>query len=204
MKVRNDFVTNSSSSSFIISKSDNIQTKEDVFKYIQKAYRDKLDKLEVAKSYAEDHGHKIVIEDGYSRLMMNPETKDIEAKFRFEDELEAAIGCSTYDYLYINVQFAESILKYASYEEWISNVENNNDVIHEGLNGLDEETIDCLMYWYTDDIDLDEYSITNRDNIKDVLANAFIIFDEEGSRYHFHDIAEQLGKICISYCTHMG
>ena len=56
IKIRTDFVTNSSSSSFVIRPLSQYKTKEDVYQLIRKSYQELYDIIHKAE---EDIGHKI-------------------------------------------------------------------------------------------------------------------------------------------------
>jgi hypothetical protein len=102
VKIRCDFVTNSSSSSFVIGKKDDTSaTIESVFQTIKRFYREFLDLRDAAIVYVAKHPElKIayVQEDDGSHFECSE--KDFKTRWKLQEDFEKACGLSTWGYFY--------------------------------------------------------------------------------------------------------
>jgi hypothetical protein len=98
MKLRSDFVTNSSSSSFIIGKKGDKNTKDTVFLKIVKFYNEMFEQVEKLKK---DMGKWYLVWDeerkGF-KFDENQEDKWYSKEFELNETLEKEYGISTWDY----------------------------------------------------------------------------------------------------------
>jgi hypothetical protein len=216
MKIRTDFVTNSSSSSFIISKkisSDNL--KEHVFQYIKKLFIEWRDKF---KKVSDDYGFDIV-QASWDKL--SPITDEVKEKYGvdvydsycFQQNIDW-LKCETY----------EEFEKYWSernsgkeYPDWIFKIVNISD--------FDEGKRQHIIGWYfpcsynghcDKDWCCDYVKKENRETIcplvnkekieqTDVInlfGDGVCVCSESG--YIPYSIVEKLSKLSDYYCNHMG
>lgn len=102
MKIRKSFVTNSSSSSFVIGKKDDTSaTIESVYQTIKRFYREMLALRDAAIVYIAEHPElkMTYVQDGkYSKFVCSE--KDYNTRWKLQDDFEAACGISAWDYIY--------------------------------------------------------------------------------------------------------
>ncbi len=119
MKVRTDFVTNSSSSSFVIGKYDDNMTVDTVFNILKGLYQEYLDKRDALKADCEKYG--IVWNDtGYFEFK---EGKSWDKKNeQINKQIERIYGISTWDSFHWDYGWM-SCETYADYEKyWLAKI----------------------------------------------------------------------------------
>lgn len=185
MKIRSDFVTNSSSSSFIIRPSSQYKTKEDIYKLIRRSYQELCDIIHRAE---EDLGCKI-------------SDIDFKTKYKMEEDFENKYGISIYD-TYLRESDIEW-MKYNSYAEFEKYQEEKNagkDHFHwtyEILDLSDSYSESCceVIDWY-----LDEDGIAKYDSFK--FGNLCVYRGEDGGFPEY--VRNKLIEECDLWCGHMG
>lgn len=122
MKIRTDFVTNSSSSSFILGKNDESITKEIVFEFMKEFYKEYLEK----KILLEKDASKFKIHYNSEKGKFEFDNPDYSDKhWKINEQLEKNYGISTWDYFNFNQEW----LDFETYDEyqnyWLSKIKEN-------------------------------------------------------------------------------
>ena len=134
MKIRSDFVTNSSSSSFIIGTKDDNITKEIVFQMLKSFYQEMQEQWDSLAKVADELGIVIVDLDGYRQYRVKSNQKGV--KFRNYDKetckiaenIENKFGINYFDCLPLNEVSPTKFNSYQEYEDyWLKTIKENED-----------------------------------------------------------------------------
>lgn len=116
MKVRTDFVTNSSSSSFIIGKKGDNTTKDSVFLQIIEFYKEMYEKVELLKQDMEKWDLIWDEEHREFKFNENKKSKWYKQEWELNDALEKEYGISTWNYFPQKPEW----LDFKTYDEYVS------------------------------------------------------------------------------------
>lgn len=224
MKIRADFVTNSSSSSFIISNQ-KFSNKEDMYLKIKSLFIEYFQKAKDVIEYCRrDNRFEIIENNGYIRIAINSEKAGKPPYFKIWDEIEEKFGLELYS---IPSSMPKWIKKCKTYEQFVAYFEDDKysmpftliDVFNKS--SQDEEDVCDILKWYFpcfnseyDDIDCKychEKSPINCEKAQktktekemfEFMKSNIIVFSEDGHLPNF--IVKELSKISNLYCNHMG
>lgn len=225
MKIRNSFVTNSSSSSFIID-SNNANTIDNCFQLIKMAYIEMLEKLEeVKKQIKEIENYPIEYrEDSCSFEFKENVVKnwDNEKRWEFEDRFEETFKVDfCVHYRTGDIGWLEKANTYDEYVEyWIDKIKNNKSekyMVHAPFiitllneddtlitNVMQGDAIPNTMWKTSNNRILDNVIGWYDDEIKtkeDIIGNC-CIYSEDG--YIPYMVVDTLSKFSLHSCVHMG
>ena len=173
MKVREDFVTNSSSSSFVIGKKDDASaTIESVFQMIKGFYKDFLAKRDEAKEYVATHPKmniRYVEKDGYETFECT--ISDWDKRMKALDKFEDKFGFSTWECFDYNYDWldCESYLDYERY--WLNKMRDNSDwKVHAPFtiaDFLEEKEIEWLHFHFNSEYDTHTHKVNSTSSVLD-------------------------------------
>ena len=182
MKIRSDFVTNSSSSSFVIGKKDDESTTiESVYQTVKGFYKDFLERRDAAIVYITEHPElkiSYVQDEKYSKFVCSE--KDFNTRWKLQDDFEAACGISTWDYIYdyewLNCE------TYAEYEQyWMTQKKANprDDAPFTIADFLEERKVEWLHYNVDPEYDTGIHKV----NSKSEVLNWYFPYADEAFQY---------------------
>lgn len=149
MKIRNDYVTNSSSSSFILSKKDGQMTKTDVFVIIKNFYQDFIDKRNALIKHINSNpelGLDYKEKEWYGHFC-NKEGKWDKESIAIAKELENTFGISLWDNFDLNYDWFEC-QTYEEYEQfWLKKFEEKSKFHAPFTIGSFEEDEIIWLHW---------------------------------------------------------
>lgn len=232
MKYRTDFVTNSSSSSFIIDTKENYNSIEEIFQMLKMLCQEYLEKRQELIEYCKHDSRFVVTEDGEkTRIEFAKKKPPIEEWRQVRDFIESQFGMHWFDIAYYKLDW----LKCETYEEFLKYTENDYYYINiiDLLNPQfkqegDVDSVDELIEWYmpcfSHNHQKDCNSCSNKEyctvaecdkefveNIKktndktDVLKlffGRYCICSESG--YIPDYVVQKLGEASTFWCNHMG
>lgn len=171
MKVRSDFVTNSSSSSFVIGKKDDTSaTIESVYQLIRSFYKDFLATRDAAIEYIAAHPKmkiQYVKKDNYESFECTE--KVFEKRCKLQDEFERQCGTSVWEifdksYDWLN---CETYIEYEKY--WLDKmVDATNWRVHAPFtiaDFLEEREINWLHYHFNPEYDTRVHKINSASDV---------------------------------------
>lgn len=212
MKIRTDYVTNSSSSSFIINRRSDYQDAESIYQYIRKLYIEWLNTIErVNKDYGKD-----VVKMSFNE------------QYKIQDSFREKYGFSIYD---VQAPYGGTDwLKCQTYEEYKEYWAEKEDCIYNypfSIISRDEMRHDerDVVGWYVpcyninntgedfdcDDCDHCEVGCDSRRICEELQSGNFDSVDYFGnvcvcseSGFIPDTIVEKLSEECNLWCNHMG
>lgn len=224
MKYRNDFVTNSSSSSFIISKTDDINETEKLFKYMKSLYYKWINAKEQMLAFCKENPDFVVAtgENGEIKVKTVYGYKTKEEREKNNKLNEMLIDKFGVDY-WDSFDYCTEWLSYETYDEYLKHTQDEKYIsfykkpfIILDFNNITEDTredVKDIIGWYFNcydgetDCEWCNYKDTDK-CIKEKRTQSpsefgnVCIYSE--SNYMPDFVVKELEKHCEFYCNHMG
>lgn len=152
MKIRCDFVTNSSSSSFIINKNSENNTKEIVFGLIKGFYKELLDKKEAFLKVCANYDTRW--SDKKQAFEYIDKDADYDVHSAIDKRMEKDFGFCTWDYFDFNIEWLEC----ETYEDYVEYWTKKHDEYLE-LKKKDKDVRCRMAPFFIVDYSTDEYYV---------------------------------------------
>lgn len=225
MKIRNSFVTNSSSSSFVIEKS-NANSIDNCYQLVKMAYIEMFEKVEeVKKQIKSIKDYPIMFDEENSMFKFKKDIIkkwDNEKRWEFEDRFEETFGVTCCVRFYVgDIGWLETANTYDEYVEyWINKIKENKGqkyMVHAPfiIVLLNKDNTPIVNVMYGNDTADTEYKTSNKrilDNVigwyddeietKENIIGNCCIYSEDG--YIPYMVVDILSKFSSHSCTHMG
>lgn len=229
MKIRKDFVTNSSSSSFIISKNSEYNNEESIYQHIKSIvieYKQILDNIsnKLDKQYILNKNYTISDKNNkQSDKLFDSINDDIYSKYEeisiydifdyknynhIKELLDRIINNNTY------TEYSKSNTDQESFRIVDLSNENNTDGAISNIAGwyigcYNDDTVDRYKCKYCDEVSKDYCYIANNNYSSDTkmytILGKYAIYEEDGMKYRLPDyIKLRLDNISDYSCWHMG
>lgn len=181
MKVRSDFVTNSSSSSFVIGKKDDMSaTIESVYQIIRGFYRDYLNARDNAVEYLNNNPKFPIkyMEDKYGYYYFECTEENIKKYWEIKDLFEERFGISTFEYFAPKYEWLDcnTYLDYEKY--WLDRMRDANHTVNAPFtiaDFLEEKEVEWLHYHFDPKYDTKVHRVNSK---SDVLGWYFPYIEE--------------------------
>ena len=181
MKVRSDFVTNSSSSSFVIGKKDDTSaTIESVYQIVRGFYIDFLYARDEAQMYIASNPEFPVkyISDEYGYCYFECIEKDRDKYWQVKDLFEEKFGISTFEYFAPQYEWldCDSYLEYEKY--WLGKMKDSHGRDNAPFtiaDFLEEKEVEWLHYNFNPKYDTKVHAVNSK---SDVLGWYFPYIEE--------------------------
>lgn len=231
MKIRKDFVTNSSSSSYIISKNSIYKSKEDIYQYIRQITKEYVQKLtdvldELEESYTLTKDYKL-IDKTTNKQIEHMKLAAILSDIKNKYELDIYdLHDFKFKYYKTTRYILYKITSYESYAEYCDHNGNHDsfriiDLTNE--NNIDDYSYNEIINWYINCYnDVKRYNceycneinkkycyIANNSYTSDTpfysIFGEYAVYEEDGMELRLPDyIRNKLSDISNFCCGHMG
>ena len=230
MKIRKDFVTNSSSSSYIISKNNIYKSQEDIYQYIRQITKEYIQKLTDALNELEE---LYILTKDYKLIdkSTNKQVEPIKLAAILSD-IKNKYELDIYDLYDLKVSYTLSkdilykIINNKTYADYCDHNGNHNSFIIIDLtndNNIDDYSYDEIINWYISCYnDVKRYNceycnainkeycyIPNNNYTSDTpfysIFGEYAVYEEDGIELRLPDyIKNKLSNISNFCCGHMG
>ena len=226
MKFRTDFVTNSSSSSFIIAPHNNMMSKNDVFVKIKEFYKDWIIKKNKMIEFCRNHEAFNVTEDEEG-VHLNRVIDDFSVYMKLDDYIEETFDISLFEDINIHLDW----MKCETYDEYVAftskhkyiDKQEKPFIIIDATNKEEANDFGHILNWYFPCFEdthfttkwceycsdeKKEYCKLMKTGKSSELNQIILLFGNlcisSESGYIPRSISYDIEELCSKYCHHMG